>query len=162
MADSIRELILKDVVTTLQGVTVANGYTHTLQSVQRFRQGGQLLAETPMVVVMEGEDQVSMQGPLSGTGSLTTRHLTVNLVLIYRQDEDTDTRSASEVMNGIVGDVQAAMLGSGAYTRGGHALTTEELGIGELDVEEGQPELVQTVAFRVRYRHRFDDPTAAN
>lgn len=157
MADSVRELILKDIVTTLQTVTVANGYGNTLQSVQRFQQGGQVLSETPMVVVMEGEDQVSAQGPLSGSVGLTTRNLTVNTVLIHRQDDETDARPATEVMNSLVADVQKAMLTT--FSRGGHAIDTTELGIGELDAEEGQPELVQTIAFRVQYRHRFDDPT---
>lgn len=157
MADSVRELILKDIVTTLQGVTAANGYANTLHSVQRFRQAGQTLVDVPMCVVMEGDDSVSFEGPLSGAGSLTTRHLTVNLVLIHRQDDETDPRPATEVMNSLLADVQKAMLSR--YQRGGHAIDTTELGIGELDVEQGQPELLQTIAFRVHYRHRFDDPT---
>lgn len=160
MADSVRELILKHIVTTLKGVTVANGYGHTLQAVQRFQQSGQVLSDTPLVVVMEGEDQVAFEGPLSGAGGLTSRKLTVNLVLVHRQDEADDPRPATEVMNALIADVQKAMLGNGAYARGGHAMDTTELGIGELNAEEGQPELMQTVAFQVTYRHRFDDPTA--
>ena len=160
MADSVRELILKALVTTLEGVTVANGYAHTLRSVQRFRQAGHTLAAVPMVVVMEGEDSVAAEGPLAGAGSLTTRNLIVNLVLIHRQDDDTDPRPSTELMNSLLADVQKAVLGGTRYTRGGHAIDTTELGIGELDADEGQPELVQTIAFRIQYRHRFDDPTA--
>lgn len=160
MADSVRELILKDVVTTLQGVTGAAGYANTLHSVQRFRQAGQTLADVPLCVIMEGEDSVAFEGPLSGAGSLTTRNLIVNLVLIVRQDDDTDPQPATEVMNSLLADVQKAMLGGARFQRGGHAIDTTEIGIGELDVEEGQPELVQTIAFRIQYRHRFDDPTA--
>ena len=160
MADSVRELILKYIVTTLQGVTVGNGYANTLQSVQRFQQAGQTLADVPLCVVMEGEDSVSLEGPLAGAGSLTTRQLIVNLVLIHRQDDEVDPRPATEVMNSLLADVQKAMLGGSRYTRGSHAIDTTEIGIGELDVEEGQPELVQTIAFRIQYRHRFDDPTA--
>lgn len=160
MAESVRELILKHIATTLEGVTVAAGYANTLQSVQRFRQSGQVVAEVPLCVIMEGEDQIEMEGPLSGTGSLSTRKMTVNLVLIHRQDEETDARPATEVMNSLVADVQKAMLGGERFQRGGHALDTKEIGIGELNVEEGQPELVQTVAFQVQYRHRYDDPYA--
>lgn len=153
MADSVREVIMKQIQTTLEGITVANGYANTMQSVQRFRQDGQVLTATPLCVLMEGGDNVQLDGPYP----LITRHLTVSVVIIHRQDLDTDTRSASEVMNSLVADVLKAMHAD--FTRGGHALETSELGIGELDAEEGQPELVQTVGFQIGYRHRRDDPT---
>lgn len=157
MPDSVRERILKNVQSTLETVTVENGYGHTLRSVQRFQQQGQELKDVPMVVLIEGGDDVELEGPLAGAYSLTSRNMTISAVLIQRQDLEEDARSASEVMNSLLADVQKAMQVDS--TRGGLALDTEEAGIGEMDVEEGQPELVQTVGFRIRYRHRRTDPT---
>lgn len=157
MADSVRERIVQHIVTTLQGVTVANGYGHTLASVQRFHQGGQSTAETPLCVVMEGDDTVEQDGPLAGAYGLTSRTLTVSLVLIHQHDVEGDARSSAEVMAALVQDIQKAMLVD--HSRGGLALNTEELGVSELDVQDGQPELVHTVGYRIRYRHNRLDPT---
>lgn len=150
---------MKNIQATLETVTVENGYANTLRSVQRFQQGGQQLSAVPVAVLIEGGDDIEIEGPLSGSLSLTSRTLTVSIVLIHRQDLDTDGRSASEIMNTIIADVQKAMLVD--YTRGVVALDTLEAGIGEMDVEEGQPELVQTIGYRIRYRHRRTDPTIA-
>lgn len=159
MADSVREQIMKNVQSTLEAVTVENGYVNTLRSVQRFQQGGQQLSAVPVAVLIEGGDDVDLEGPLAGSYSLTSRTLTVSVVLIHRQDLDTDARSATELMNTIIADVQKAMQVD--HTRGGLALDTNEAGIGEMDVEDGQPELVQTIGYRIQYRHRRTDPTIA-
>lgn len=150
---------MKNIQTTLEGITVDNGYGHTLRSVQRFRQDGQVLNDVPVAVLMEGSDDVDFDGPLNGAYTLTSRTLTLSVVLIQRQDTDSDVRSATEVMSGLLADVQRAMQVD--HTRGGLALDTHEVGIGEMDVEEGQPELVQTIGYRISYRHRRTDPTVA-
>jgi hypothetical protein len=159
MADSVHEQIMKQIQTTLEGITVGNGYGNTLVSVQRFNQGGQSLAETPICMLIEGEDSVDQEGPFAGAYSLTSRTMTVSIVAVQRQDLETDARSASEVMNGLVLDIQKAMQAD--FSRGGLAIDTREIGVGEMNVEEGQPEIVQTVGFRVMYRHRRTDPTIA-
>jgi hypothetical protein len=158
MADSILELIMQNVKTTLETITTGNGYSNTIASVQRFSQSGQVLASTPVCVLMQGGDNVDSDGPLAGASSLVTRSLTVSVVIIHRQNLDIDTRSASEAMNSLIQDVQKAMLAD--YTRGNNAIDTSEIGIGELDSEEGEPELVQTVGFKITYRHRRTDPTS--
>lgn len=159
MAESVRERIVQDVVTTLQGVTVANGYAHTLASVQRFHQAGQLTADTPVCVVMEGDDTVEQDGPLAGGYGLTSRTLVLSLVLIHQHDVEADHRSSAAVMAALVQDIQKAMQVD--HRRGGLAINTEELGVGELDAQEGQPELMQTIGYRIRYRHSRIDPTVA-
>lgn len=157
MTDSVCERIMQQIQTTLEGITVAAGYANTMISVQRFSQGGQVLAETPMCVLMQGGDDVELQGPLGGGFDLVSRNLTVSVVLIHRHDQEMDPRSSAAVMNSLIQDVQKAMQVDDR--RGGLAITTEEVGVGELDAEEGQPELVQTVGYRIRYRHRRTDPT---
>lgn len=150
---------MRNVQTTLEAVSVGNGYQNTLTSVQRFRQDGQEMKDMPMVVLLEGGDDVESDGPIGGGSSLTSRSLTLSVVLVQQQNTDEDGRSASEVMNSLLADVQKAMQVD--HTRGGVALDTEEIGVGDLDAEEGQPELVQTVSYRIRYRHRRTDPTIA-
>lgn len=155
MAESVREKIMQHIQDTLEWITVENGYSNTLRSVQRFRQDGQELANLPAAILIEGSDDVESNGPLE----LTSRSLMVSVVLIHRQDTDTDARAASELMNSLLADVQRAMQVD--HTRGGVALDTTEIGIGELNVEEGQPELVQSIAYRIAYRHERRDPTRA-
>ena len=144
---------MKHVRTTLLGVTTANGYGNQLQSVQRFQQDGQQLADVPLVVLMEGGDDVDDERPIE----LTSRALTVSVVVIHRQDTAVDSRSASEVMNSLIADIQKAMQAD--ETRGGLAIHTIEQGVGEIDVQEGEPELMQAISYRILYRHRRVDPT---
>ena len=157
MADSVREKIMQHIQDTLEWITMENGYTNTLRSVQRFQQQGQELKDVPMAVLVEGGDAVEGDGPLAGASSLLSRSMTLSVVLIQRQDVETDSRSASEVMNTLIADVQRAMQLD--PSRGELAIDTKESGISELDVEEGQPELVQTIGYQIHYRHRRDDPT---
>lgn len=157
MPDSVRELIMKDLQATLQGVTAANGYGTTLLSVQRFLQPGQTVTETPMVLLLEGDDDVSSEGPLAGASSLVTRTLNVGLLVMHRQDADVDAKSASEIMNGIVADIQKALQVD--FSRGGHALDTNEVSVSSIEAEEGQPDLSCTMVYAIKYRHRRTDPT---
>lgn len=157
--DSVRERIVKQIQATLEGITVGNGYGQSMVSVQRFMQGGQETSQTPTCVLMEGDDSVDMEGPLAGSFSLTSRTMNVSVVVVHQQDDSVDSRSAAEVMNALVADVQKALQVD--PTRGGLALDTMEVGLGELDAHEGQPELIQAVAFRIKYRHRRTDPTIA-
>ncbi len=156
MADSIRELILKNIKTTLEGVTVANGYLTTLASVQRFLQPGQTVASVPVVLILEGDDNVDQDGPQSGANSLVTRTLNVALLILHRQDMDTATDSASEAMNDIIADIQQAMQVD--YQRGGYALDTNEVSVSAIQAEEGQPELGCTMVYGIPYRHLRTNP----
>lgn len=146
---------MKHIQATLEGITVEGGYANTLRSVQRFRQDGQELANLPAAILIEGSDDVDANGPLE----LVSRTMTVSVVLIRQQDTDVDSKSASELMNSLIADVQRAMQVD--HRRGGVALDTTEIGIGEMNVEEGQPELVQSIAYRIAYRHERTDPTRA-
>lgn len=155
MPDSVREQIMKHVQATLEAITVENGYANTLRSVQRFRQDGQELANLPAAILIEGSDDVDLKGPLE----LTSRSMTISVVLVQQQDSDIDGRSASELMNSLIADVQEAMQVD--HRRGGVALDTAEVGIGEMNVEEGQPELVQSIGYRIAYRHQRMSPAIA-
>ena len=147
---------MKNLQTTLQGITVANGYANTLLAVERVLQRGQS-SQAPMAYVLEGDDDVTTNEESGQIGLLLRRTLTVGIVLIVQQDEAVDARSASEVMNSLIADVQKALQGD--YQRGGVAIDTHEHSISPVQTEEGMPVLSSTVAYRIEYRHRRTDPT---
>jgi len=158
MADSVRERIMKHLQTTLETITVANGYANTLNLVERCLQRGQSL-NPPMAYLLEGSDDTQEGGPLSGNGGLLSRQFDVGIVLLVQQDEDTDAKSASEVMNSLIADVQEALQLD--VRRGDLAVNTEETSVSPVQIEEGQPMLSCTVAYRISYRHSRLDPTQA-
>ena len=147
---------MKHIKATLEGITMALGYANTLLAVERVLQSGQSL-QAPMAYVLEGDDDILNHEASGQSGLLLHRTLNVGVVLVVQQDEDTDARSASEVMNSLIADVQKAMQVD--YARGGYAIDTHEHGISAVQIEEGQPELSSTVAYRIDYRHRRTDPT---
>ena len=158
MADSVRERIMKNVQSALQSITVTNGFSTTLNSVDRVLQQGQTLAP-PMAILAEGMDDVLGGGPLSGANGLISRELTLAVRLVVQQDTDVDSRSASEVLNGLLADVQKKMQED--YSRGGLAVNTEEVGVEPVQMEEGVPVVYLDAMFKIHYRHSRVDPTIA-
>lgn len=156
MSDSVAERIMKHIQTTIESVTVDNGYANTIHVVQRIQQDGQDPVSGNGVHVIEGEDAV-IGTVLAGAFDVLDRRKHVDLVLIGQQDTEEDSRSASEVMNAIEVDVRKAMQVD--YTRGGDAINTEESQAGELDIQTGMPELRRVLGYDIRYRHRRTDPT---
>lgn len=145
---------MKHIQATLATITVANGYSMTLNEVQRFVQSGQTY-RPPMALIKEMSDDVSGQHPLG----CVSRSLMVAVGLMVEQDESTDARSASEVMNALIADVQKIM--SVDVSRGGIAVNTEETGVREVEAEEGQPSLNTVIDYKISYRHALTDPTLA-
>ena len=146
---------MKHVQATLQGVTVQNGYVHTLQAVERLQQQGQS-SQSPMAVIIEGDDRpIDMTSQDTG-GIAIERELEVGVVLEVVQDEDSDARSASEAMNDLVADVQKAMQAD--VSRGGAAIDTEELGLDPILIVDAKKKLICAMGYRVRYRHLRTDP----
>ena len=154
MAESVREQIMKNMVSTLQAVTVANGYSTTFNGVERTLQYGQS-AQAPMAYVLEGDDEVVSEAPLG----YLSRHFQVGIVLTIQQDESEDARSASEVMNAVIADVQKKLQED--ERRGNLAVNTEEMAVSAVEIEEGLPVLRATLAYRITYRHGRLDPTLA-
>lgn len=155
--DSVRERIMNNIQAALEAITVSNGYVNTLNRVERVLQRGQTFAP-PMAVLIEGEDTVRT-GPLLGNDALLSRELQVGVVLVVQQDDDVDARSASEVMNSLVADVQKKLQED--YRRGELALDTVERAVSPIEQEDGQPRLVCSIEYMIPYRHRRLDPTLA-
>ena len=153
MADSIREKIMKNIKTVLQTITVGNGYSNTILSVQRFIQSGHKLLDVPVILISEGSETAEDKAP-----NLTMKTLSVYLAVITRQDETIDTRSGAEVMNSIVADVEKAMVAD--FTRGGNSIDTKIISSDPIDVQDGEPELGVLMQFEIIYRHGRTDPTS--
>lgn len=156
--DSIKELIIKNVETTLAGITVANGFLNTLAAVHRFRQSGFPRKDIPFAGLTQGPDM--LEETASGSdGPLTERLLTVFVDAVTRHDETADARPSDEVLNALEQDVTKAMLTD--PFRGGHAIDTIPGDIDPVEIEAGQPEIASRLQFHIHYRHRRDDATAA-
>ena len=155
MADTIRELIIKDIKTTLETITIANGYDNTIVSVQRFGQEGQTTLNTPYIIIGEGGEE-----SIEGAVERTTKLLTVALSIVTRQDTDVDARPGAELMDSLKADVQKAMMVD--HQRAGNALDTTEVGSDELEPEQGQIDLDAVLVYRIMYRHAWNDPKSLN
>lgn len=153
MADTIREKIMKNILASLEAIKSINGYVNTVASVQRFKQSGQAVLDVPSILIAEGDEDAEY-----GPHPTMSKRLEVYLAVITRQDEESDSRSAAEVMNSLIGDVVRAMAND--FTRGGNALDTIEQGSGPIEVEEGQPEIGILMRYEIMYRHGRTDPTS--
>lgn len=146
---------MQQIQTTLQHITVANGYATTLNAVERLQQNGQS-HQPPMAVLVEGDDRPTSESLQDAGGMALQRELEVGIVLDLVQDLAEDARSASEAMNELLADVQRAM--EADVSRGGWALNTEEIGIDPVLAIEGKSKLVSVIGYRIRYRHQRTDP----
>jgi hypothetical protein len=157
MPDPVYESIAKNIETTLEAITGA-GYTFALTAatVQRRKQGGQVLKAVPNILIHEGPEDVQI-GPANGDYTLVTCFRQFDLRLTHRIDEASETRSGDEMMNLLTADVQKAMMVD--PKRGNYAVDTIEVGSEAVEAEEGVQELVRTLHYRVHYRRRMGDPT---
>lgn len=154
MPDTIRERIMKNIKTALEGITVANGYDNTVKIVERVKQGGQTTKDVPYLQITNG-----VESPHESQENPTLRKkLPVYVIIGTRQDEETDPKWADEVVNSLLGDVQRAMQVD--PTRGGLAIDTIEGSNGPMPVEEGMTALETFQEYTIDYRHSRTDPTA--
>lgn len=153
MADTVREKILKNIKTTLEGITVANGYSNTVQKVERVIQSGQNTVDVPYIQILTG-DEDSEQSP----HPLIQKSLTIYVVIGTRQDQTVDSKWADEIVNALLGDVQKALQND--FQRGGNAIDTIEVANGPMPIMEGMTSLETFVEYRIVYRHNRTDPTS--
>ena len=147
---------MKNIQSALEAITVENGYANTLNAVERLLQSGQS-SRPPMAIVIEGDDR-PIDVTQQDSGEIATeRTFEVGVGITAQQDEEVDARSASEVMNSLIADVQRAMAADVQF--GTHAINSREIGIGAIEAQEGQPVLRCGIAYEIRYRHLRTDST---
>lgn len=115
MRESVRERILQNIQTTLEGINETAGYNFTVGRVERMR--AVPLAEDsefPALFIYETSERIA-QGP----NPLLTKELTV-IIQTWLRSGDNDL---SVQMNGITADIETAMFAD--VKRGGLAVDTD-------------------------------------
>jgi len=154
--ETIRERILQNIKTVLEGVTIVNGYNFdfTPATVQRWSMHGNRMVDMPMVVISPGdEDESSLPNPFEEC--LLTLYLDIFFV-----NEENDPVPTDTYLNRLQGDIKKAILQDS--TRAGNAVDTDVLGTTPFETTEAQPYAGIIMEVRVRYRHLRTDPTAKN
>jgi hypothetical protein len=154
--ETVRERILQNIKSVLEGVTIANGYNFdfTPATVQRWSMHGNRMVDMPMVVISPGdEDESSLPNPFEEC------LLTLYLDIFFVNDEN-DPVPTDTYLNRLQGDIKKAILQDS--TRAGNAVDTDVLGTTPFETTEAQPYAGIIMEVRVRYRHLRTDPTAKN
>lgn len=147
---TVRENILVNLQTTLEGISEDNGYSNDIASVQRWMQRGNALREVPCIVIAAGqEDKTPDPNPLM------TCHLSVYLFIYLRQDANDDDPTDS-LINSVIGDVEKALVVDN--TRGGYARDTNIRSVMPFETSEGQVNAGAVLELDVIYQHLQSDP----
>lgn len=152
MADTVREKILADLKSTLEGLTTGNGYNFdfTSDTVQRQSIHGNSTTELPMIVVSPGDQS---QKPLAN--ALSHCSLEVFLPAFYTH-QPTDSISTDGRLNQLEGDIKKIVMVD--ETRGGNALSTQVTSTSPFEPEEEQRYAGIVIALLIEYRHLTSDP----
>lgn len=148
----VRENILENIKTTLETISIANGYANNIASVQRWKQGGNSKRQIPTLIINAGpEDKEQEPNPL-----VTCRFL-VNIDIWTRHDEATQPGSTDTYLNSLLGDIEKALMVD--HTRGGNAQDTNISGNVPFETVEGQPFAGIIINVEILYRHKITDPS---
>ncbi len=150
---TIRERILANIKTTLEAITIANGYDNTIASVQRWDKRGNPLRQVPCIVVNAGQEEKQMS-----PNPYFTCRLSVYLDVWIRQEE-ADATATDVILSGILGDIEKALMIDN--TRGGFAIDTNIKSNVPFETVEGQPHAGLTIELEVLYQHTQSDPSIA-
>lgn len=144
---------MKKIVTALSQITIANGYSNTIASVQRYHLSGVETAVVPTIVVKEGECTVELGQSVYPS---VRRRMEVVLVPITRHDEVADPRSGGEILNSLVADIERCVATNRTWD--GFAIQTDPPNYLETELEAVEPHLSKGVRFEVIYEHVRTDP----
>ena len=150
---TIRERILANIKTTLEAITIVNGYVNTIASVQRWDKRGNPLRQVPCIVVNAGQEEKQMS-----PNPYFTCRLSIYLDIWIRQDE-ADATATDVILSGILGDIEKALMIDN--TRGGFAIDTNIKSNVPFETVEGQPHAGLTIELEVLYQHTQSDPSIA-
>ena len=151
MADSIREQIVKNVVTTLEGITEALGFDITVASVQRSRRAGPTIHEFPTILVIEESEAILPQTEGRGPLGKWTKLMSLGLVCWIENEE------AGEAVNQILANVEKALMAD--ISRGNLAVLTNLVSNQSFITEDiDNPESGVTMVIEIRYRVQERDP----
>jgi len=151
MADSIEMLVTKNIVTTLQGLTIANGYQVELKQVSRPNQKGVDLGVVPNAVVTNAGVRSPDQDP-NHVQEFTKSYD----IEVTRTDAAETTRTSDEVDELWFAEMTKCLLVD--HRRGGYAQDTKVPGYVPFAIADGNPEAGIVVDVQVRFQHGYGNP----
>lgn len=151
--DSIQEQIIKKVADALNGITIANGYQNTINSVQRYRASGVDLANMPTILVKEGDCAPELA---KSAYPHIQRRMELFVVVCVSHDEAADSRSGGEILNSLVADIETAL--SANQTWDGLAILTMPPEYLTIEIEAVTPHLARGLRFEILYEHVRSNP----
>jgi len=146
VGNSVKENILQNIDTTLQGITTGAGYDTDVAFVSRRPISIPSVRERPAVIFGQ-TSQTKTQVPVTAY----TTQLVVPLILVM--DDDKDGGDAD--ITTFVKDVENALQVD--HTRGGYAVDTVDEGETDYTSEEIGSLLVTVKNYRIHYRHQVLD-----
>lgn len=152
---AIRESILDNVKTTVEGIDGTGDYVTTMQSVRRYDVERSFPSAFPGAFVVSGR-----QDPANEASDHQHWLFGVTVNVFAMHDTGDDARTSDEILSELIADVQRAMMVD--RTRGGYAVTTR---YGEVEpfpvYDEPEGNIVEAaVGFEILFRHRIGDPGA--
>lgn len=154
MADSVREQILADIVSTLEGVSIANGSEYEFPGgVQRFNQEGASLSDYPgIVVTMVQERKESI--------NIDLRDCALEIAVeIFAIDTEEITEGTASYVDRLAQDVEVAL--SADPQHGGLCTDAEVVSVSPFGLVGGMPYVGATITYLAQYRHLRTDPSVS-
>ena len=149
MSTHIRESIMQNILTAVQGITVAAGYNNTVTA-ERWKRQGNPLAAVPYVVVYAGPEDKS-----PGPDPQTTCEFTVILDVWMQLDDDSATLPDA-ALSSLILDIEKAVMAD--HTRGGYAEDTQIINNVPFESVEGHSYFGTIITLQITYKHKTTDP----
>jgi hypothetical protein len=151
--DSVKERVLQNIKSTLEGITVANGFGVNIAQVLRYRIAGYDVQEYPTLLVVGPKENKERR---TGGYDKTDVTLYCDIEVLATNDSMEDSEEYHDL---IMRDIEAALLQD--ETRGGIARDTDVLSTSFQAVNAQLPYALSIVSVKVTYAHLAKDPTAA-
>lgn len=149
MADTKAEKILANIETTLETITVVNGYNNTVKIVTRNTKAVLNMPMFPAIIIGKGSGTVDAMAKSSAH-----RKMFITIEAWTRKEKD-----ASQEVEKFLGDIQKAMMVD--PRRGGNAINTIEVSDTPILIDSETAEIGFQVQYQIDYRTKIEDPTAA-
>lgn len=153
MAETVRERILADIKSTLEGLTSANGYNFDFSpsDIQRWSMHGNSKVNLPAIMITAGNES---QVPAGSSHEDCTIRVYLDAFFTHNKDDTVDTDT---YLNRLQGDIKKVIMED--YSRSNLAEDTLVVGSTPFETAEGQVAGI-TVEVEIKYRHLRSDPTA--
>ena len=152
MSISRRELIRQNIITTLEGITIASGFNNDIANVEGWKQRGNPLKNVPCIVVSLGRETKDPDPHPQATCTLP-----VFIDLWTRQGESDETET-DQLLNSLLLDIEKAIMAD--ETRGGYAENTIIRSNMPFETVEGQPHCGLIIELEIVYQHKLTDPAS--